>query len=74
MGDEAILPMPDTARREMLADWIGAGWAIMGKVADTREWYLENRHKMRLHQETRAWIEEQLGVPGAWGGPTIKGR
>ena len=64
MGDEAILPMSDAARREMLADWIGAGRAIMGKAADTRMWYLDNRHKMRLHSETRAWIETQLSVAG----------
>jgi hypothetical protein len=57
------LPMPDRYRREMLADWKGAGLA-MGKP-NTREWYLANRQKMILHPDTRAWVEKQLGVKGA---------
>lgn len=52
--------MPDTYRREMLADWIGAGRAV-GKP-DTAAWYKKNRDRMILHPETRAWIEAQLGV------------
>lgn len=51
-------PMPDMYRREMLADWIGAGKA-MGKP-NTWEWYEANKDKMKLHPETRAWIEEQI--------------
>lgn len=54
------LPMPDCYRREMLADWRGAGLAL-GKP-DTRGWYLANRENIQLHPETRAWVEEQLGV------------
>ena len=53
-------PMPDRDRREMLADWRGAGRAV-GKP-DTKAWYLANRDKMILHPETRMWIEQQLGV------------
>jgi hypothetical protein len=52
-------PMPDKYRREMLADWRGAGRAING-VDNTRQWYDQNRDKMKLHLETRAWIESQL--------------
>ena len=61
------VPMPDRYRREMLADWIGAGKAY-GKQEgnnnnpDTKQWYLDNKDKIILHPETRAWIEEQLGV------------
>ena len=55
------LPMPDRYRREMLADWRGAGMAINGKD-ETAEWYVKNRENIILHPETRAWIEEQLGV------------
>jgi hypothetical protein len=51
--------MPDKYRREMLADWRGAGRAL-GKP-DTQAWYAANRDKMKLHPETRAWIEQQLG-------------
>jgi len=54
------LPMSDRARREMLADWIGAGKA-MGKP-DTRAWYLKNRAQQIIHCETREWIDAQLKV------------
>lgn len=53
-------PMPDKYRREMLADWRGAGRAL-GKP-DTKAWYLANKDKMMLHPETRAWIESALDV------------
>lgn len=59
-GETECLPMPDICRREMLADWRGAGRAL-GK-SDTAGWYMANRGKMKLHPETRAWIEEQLHI------------
>lgn len=55
----SVLPMPDLWRREMLADWRGAGKAITGK-SNTLEWYTLQRDKMILHPDTRAWIENQL--------------
>lgn len=64
-SDGRLFPiaMPDRYRREMLADWRGAGRAYGNP--DTRVWYLANRDKMRLHPETRAWVEEMLGIgPG----------
>lgn len=59
-GSLKVLPMPDRYRREMLADWKGAGLA-QGKP-DTRAWYKANREKMLLHPETREWVERQLGL------------
>jgi hypothetical protein len=59
-GETECLPMPDKYRREMLADWRGAGMAL-GKP-DTAGWYQANKDKMHLHPDTRAWIEQQLGV------------
>jgi hypothetical protein len=56
-----ILDMPLKYRKEMLADWIGAGIAITGK-REVESWYLENKDKMRLHPDTREWIEEQLDI------------
>ncbi|GMU26398.1 MAG: hypothetical protein AMXMBFR16_13030 [Candidatus Uhrbacteria bacterium] len=50
--------MPDVYRREMLADWIGAGRAL-GKPK-TWEWYEANKDNMLIHTETRAWIEAEL--------------
>jgi hypothetical protein len=55
------IPMPDTYRKEMLADWRGAGKAINGKD-DTKSWYLKNKDNMILHPDTREWIEDQLEI------------
>lgn len=63
-GETEALPMPDVYRREMLADWRGAGRAL-GKP-DTRSWYLKNREAINLHPETREWIEKSLNVQGAF--------
>lgn len=55
-----VFPMPDRYRREMLADWKGAGRAINGRE-DALGWYRQNRDRMTLHEDTRAWIERELG-------------
>lgn len=60
-GEIAPIPMPDRYRREMLADWEGAGRAING-ANDTARWYLKNRKRIKLHSETRAWVERELGL------------
>jgi hypothetical protein len=63
-GGTKKLDMPDRYRREMLADWFGAGKA-QGRgdqPRECREWYLKNRERMQLHPRTRSWVEEQLGV------------
>lgn len=56
--EEKTLSIPDRYRREMLADWRGAGRALGNP--DTRAWYEKNRHKIQLHPATRQWIEAQL--------------
>jgi len=60
-GGLKVLPMSSEARREMLADWRGAGRA-QGRP-DTRAWYLANWWKLKLHDRTRAWVEFKLGGP-----------
>jgi hypothetical protein len=60
-GREFTIKMSEAARKEMLADWRGAGRAINGKD-DTKAWYLKNRDHIRLRDEDREWIEQQLGV------------
>lgn len=57
-GDEMYLSIPDRHRREMLADWRGAGRAL--GFPDTCGWYHKNRDNIRLNEETRAWVEDQL--------------
>jgi hypothetical protein len=59
-GTVICLPMSDKARCEMLADWRGAGRAL--GQPDTRTWYLAHRDTMSLHPDTRAWIEQRLGI------------
>lgn len=57
-GGTKVLPMPDTDRKEMLADWRGAGRAQ--KTKGVMVWYEKNKHKMTLHRDTREWIERHL--------------
>ena len=57
-GGTKVLEMPLEYRKEMLADWRGAGKA-QGRP-DTLAWYIANRDKMRLGPDTRAWIDHQL--------------
>ena len=59
-GQTICLPMPDKYRREMLADWKGAGRAYGNP--NTAEWYLQNRNAIQLHWRTREWIEDKLGI------------
>jgi hypothetical protein len=58
--DEIIraTPMSDLARREMLADWRGAGLA--NGNPDTAAWYAKNCENMKLNEDTRLWVEAQL--------------
>jgi len=55
-------PMSDRARREMLADWFGAGRAYNADWTplEPRKWYEKNKDKMILHPDTRAWVESEL--------------
>jgi hypothetical protein len=56
-----VFDMPDRYRREMLADWRGAGRTY---GTSTEEWYKVNSRKIRLHPDTRYWIESQLDLVG----------
>lgn len=59
-GSQVALEMPDVYRREMLADWRGAG-AALGNP-DTRAWYEKNAERMKLHYKTEYWVGQQLGI------------
>lgn len=54
-GHTECLPMPDVHRREMVADWRGAGRAL--GFPDTRAWYEKNYDNIKLHPDTRAWVD-----------------
>lgn len=58
-GKTEALEMPEAYAREMVADWIGAGRAITGRV-ETRSWYERNKEHMTLHPATRSFIEGLL--------------
>lgn len=62
-GGFKVLEMSDAARREMVADWRGAGRAQ--GTPDTLRWYSANRHKMLLGPVTRAWVEREIGFTAA---------
>jgi len=55
-GNTEPLRMPGTYAREMVADWMGAGRAITGKL-DTPAWYFKNRTAIQLHPETRLQVQ-----------------
>jgi hypothetical protein len=67
-GNQKIFLMDTVSMYEMICDWIGAGKA-QGFVSpkndrfkETREWYNKNKNKMHLHEYTRDYIEDILGV------------
>ena len=61
-GGIKVLPMPDKYRKEMLADWRGAGKAQ--GTPDSYKWYMHNKEKMQLHPDTRKWVECELQYGG----------
>lgn len=60
-GTTECLPMAHAARKEMIADWMGAGRAITGQW-EAAEWYAKNYTKIQLHQDTREFVDSKLGV------------
>jgi hypothetical protein len=60
-GGVQILEMPRDCVLEMLCDWCGAGKAQgFGGWDDTKKWYARNNHTMKLHPDTRAFVEKFL--------------
>lgn len=62
LAEYVIQEMPECYRREMLADWIGAGMAQ--GTPDTLGWYAARGRHHEFGPETRAWVEAQLGYRG----------
>ncbi len=58
-GETDALPMAEADLREMVADWIGAGWAIANRP-DPSPWYQENRDRIILHPASRERLEDLL--------------
>lgn len=55
----SALEMPEKYRREMVADWMGAGRAITGNW-EVWNWYEKNKDKILLEAATRSRVEGQL--------------
>jgi len=55
-----VFEMPIKYRKEMLADWYGAGRAQ--KTRGVKFWYEKNGSKLILGPETRKWVEQKLGI------------
>jgi len=53
------LLMPEVSLREMVADWVGAGRAITGKI-EVCDWYAKNKDKILLNPSNRVRVEELL--------------
>jgi hypothetical protein len=58
-GTVEALEMSPADTFEMVADWVGAGRAITGKV-DVWSWYKKNTKNMHLHPTTRKAVETML--------------
>lgn len=56
--DMKVYEMPLKYRKEMLADWIGAGKAQGTK--GVQFWWEKNKGKMILGPETRAWLQDEI--------------
>jgi len=61
-GFVQMLPIPGKVVREMVADWIGASRAIVGKTSDPAVWYRANHYKMQMDLASRLYAEELLGI------------
>lgn len=59
-GDSETLSMPEIYVKEMVADWIGAGWAITGKWDNVFSWYEKSDVKRFLHPDTVIEVEKIL--------------
>jgi len=57
------ISIPLKYRKEMLADWRGAGIAYTGKD-NTDTWYIAHRDRIKiwLHSDTLDWLDHQLGI------------
>jgi len=53
-----VYEMPLKYRKEMLADWIGAGKAQGTK--GVQFWWEKNKHKMIFGPQTRAWLQHEV--------------
>lgn len=58
-GGTKVLEMPLAVRKEMVADWRGAGRAQ--GTPDVLAWYAKNKDKLVLGPITRAWVEQEIG-------------
>lgn len=56
--------MPLKYASEMIADWVGVGYTKYGED-ESLAWYTKNRHRIKLHPNTRAYVERELNFDKA---------
>lgn len=61
-GEVVPLRIPDKYIVEMICDWIGAGRMRCDNVNGARDWYITNHKKIIIHEDSRKYIEEYLGI------------
>ena len=62
-GGEEIMPIPDKYRKEMLADWRGMA-RTLHPGGNAAAWYRKHGNQLKLHGETRKWLERELKLNG----------
>ena len=60
-GSRVAIPMPEKYVREMVADWFGAGRAIMHSW-DISDWWEKHKSGIILHPQTQIRVEQLLGM------------
>ena len=63
LSDSDVLKMPDNFALEMIADWMGASMSYQG-TWDMAKWLSENIQHITLHQETAAYVRQELNKLG----------
>jgi len=58
-GNTKLIEMPFIYVLEMVADWVGAGIAITGKM-EVWNWYEKNKHRMQFHPNVRMEVEDLI--------------
>ncbi len=63
-GREILIQMPQKYVKEMISDWFSAGKVLQrhnyNDFREVRSWYTINKHNIRLHPNTRKYVEKLI--------------
>lgn len=64
-GEQVIFPMSEKARLEMMCDWWGVHMSLgKGGWESVKRWYAKSGQRLKMHDDTRKWIERFLEKQG----------